>query len=87
MTKKKSKKSEKKAKPKVNKELEGFDIEIDAFGEIKTNFDINKINEFLNRKVDDKKLRDRKDPYGKEKSGKLKGRHRPEDSMQDDSEE
>ncbi len=57
MTKKKSKKNKTKGKPKVNKELEGFDIEIDAFGEIKTNYDINKINEFLNREVDDKKLR------------------------------
>ena len=67
MTKKKHKKPEKEEKPKVNKELEGFDIEIDAFGEIKTNFDINKINEFLNREVDDKKLRQRKDPSGKKK--------------------
>ena len=61
MTKKNPKKSKKEDKPKVNKELEGFDIEIDAFGEIKTNYDINKINEFLNRNVDDKKLRGRKD--------------------------
>jgi len=59
MTKKKPKKNE---KPKVNQELEGFDIEIDAFGEIKTNFDIDKINEFLNKEIDDKKLRDRKIP-------------------------
>lgn len=68
MTKKRPKKPKKDEKPKVNKELEGFDIEIDAFGEIKTNFDINKINEFLNREVDDKKLRDRKDPYKKGKN-------------------
>lgn len=65
MTKKKPKKSEKNEKPKVNQELKGFDIEIDAFGEIKTNFDIDKINEFLNREVDDKKLRDRRGPYKK----------------------
>ena len=64
MTRKNPKKSKKEEKPKVNKELEGFDIEIDAFGEIKTNFDINKINEFLNRNVDDKKLRGRKDQPG-----------------------
>ena len=48
---------EKNEKPKVNPELEGFDIEIDSFGEIKTNFDIDKINEFLNKHVNDKKLR------------------------------
>ena len=47
--------------PKVNPELDGFDIKIDTFGEIKTNYDIDKINKFLNRHVDDKKLRDRDD--------------------------
>lgn len=51
----------KREQPKVNPELEGFDIKIDSFGEIKTNFDIDKINKFLNRHVDDKKLRDRDD--------------------------
>jgi len=48
-------------KPKVNKALEGFDIKIDSFGEIKSNIDIDKINQFLNKTVDDKKLRDRDD--------------------------
>ncbi|MGB3852159.1 MAG: hypothetical protein WA958_19500 [Tunicatimonas sp.] len=47
--------------PKVNPELEGFDIKIDTFGEIRTNYDVDKINQFLNRHVDDKKLRDRDD--------------------------
>lgn len=51
----------KREKPKVNPELNGFDIKIDSFGEIKTNYDIDKINIFLNRHVDDKKLRDRND--------------------------
>lgn len=51
----------KKAKPKVDPELEGFDIKIDSFGEIKSTYDIDKINAFLNKKVDDKKLRDRDD--------------------------
>ena len=50
--------------PKVNPELDGFDIKIDTFGEIKTNYDIDKINKFLNRHVDDKKLRDRDDIDG-----------------------
>lgn len=44
-------------KPKVNPELDGFDVRVDAFGEIKSNYDIDKINEFLNKHVDDKKLR------------------------------
>jgi len=71
MTKKKTNKSKKDEKPRVNKELEGFDIEIDAFGEIKTNFDINKINEFLNREVDDKKLRHLKDSYKQKESDEM----------------
>ena len=58
----------KREKPKVNPELDGFDIKIDTFGEIQTNFDIDKINKFLNRHVDDKKLRDRDDIEGRESS-------------------
>jgi hypothetical protein len=50
-----------KPKPKVHKELEGFDISIDSFGEIKSNMNIEKINEFLNQNVDDKKLAERDD--------------------------
>ncbi|RYC67435.1 MULTISPECIES: hypothetical protein [Spirosoma] len=48
-------------KPRVHKELEGFDIQINSFGEITTSFDIDRINQFLNRTVDDKKLRHRTD--------------------------
>ncbi len=48
-------------KAKVNKELDGFDLKIDSFGEIKSNISIENINKFLNRNVDDKKLRDRED--------------------------
>ena len=48
-------------KPKVNPELDGFDIKIDSFGEIKTNFEIDKLNQFLNQNVEDKKLKDRSD--------------------------
>jgi hypothetical protein len=59
--KKKPKKKEKEASPKVNKALEGFDIRIDSFGEIKSTFDIDKINEFLNKNVEDKKLAERTD--------------------------
>jgi hypothetical protein len=45
-------------KPKVHKDLDGFDIRINTFGEIQMSYDIERINEFLNRTVDDKKLRD-----------------------------
>lgn len=51
----------KRDRPKVNEELSGFDIKIDSFGEIKSSLDIDNINKFLNRHVDDKKLRDRDD--------------------------
>lgn len=64
MSKKKDKKQRKpseREKPKVNPELEGLDIIIDSLGEIKTNYNIDAINKFLNRHVDDKKLRGRDD--------------------------
>ena len=48
-------------KPKVNSELEGFNIEIDSFGEIKSSLNIEDINSFLNKNVEDKKLKDRHD--------------------------
>jgi len=51
-----SKKSKSKTKPTVNPELEGFDINIDSFGEIKANYEIDKINKFLDKNVEDKKL-------------------------------
>lgn len=50
-----------KPKPKVHQELNGFDISIDQFGEIRSNMNIEKINEFLNENVDDKKLAERED--------------------------
>jgi hypothetical protein len=54
----------KKKEPKkaiVHPDLDGFNIEVDDFGKIKMNYDIGKLNEFLNKNVDDKKLRNRED--------------------------
>lgn len=69
-------------KPRVHKELEGFNIEINSFGEIVTSFEIDKINQFLNRTVDDKKLRHRDDLQA------LKGEaDRPDGNVPDDDEE
>ncbi len=48
-------------KPKVAPELGGLEVNIDSFGEIQSSLPIDKINEFLNKNVDDKKLRDRDD--------------------------
>lgn len=57
MTKKKKKEEE----PRVHEELKGFKMEINSFGEISSSFPIDKINEFLNKNVEDKKLKDRDD--------------------------
>ena len=46
----------KEGKPSVHEELDGFDIKIDTFGEMKTSFDIDKLNNFLDANVKDKKL-------------------------------
>ena len=43
--------------PQVNKALEGFEIKINEFGEIVSNLEINKMNEFLDSNVPDKKFR------------------------------
>lgn len=67
-------------KPRVHKELEGFDIQINSFGEITTSFDIDKINQFLNKTVDDKKLRHRTDLN-------LKGEPQPDDDVADKPDE
>lgn len=45
-----------KKKAQVHKELEGLEIDINSFGEVVTNLDIDKINAFLNENVEDKKL-------------------------------
>lgn len=60
MAKKKPAKKEKE-KPTVNKALEGFDIQINSFGEITTSFELDNINEFLDKNVEDKKLKNRED--------------------------
>jgi hypothetical protein len=58
MAKKKKKEEE---EPRVHEELKGFKMEINSFGEISSTFSIDKINEFLNKNVEDKKFKDRDD--------------------------
>jgi hypothetical protein len=63
-----AKKKKEEEKPKVHKDLEGFDIKINSFGEIIYSYDIDNINAFLNKNVDDKKFRkkeEKKDPKKK----------------------
>ena len=55
------KKKSKTGKPQLHKELEGFEMTVNEFGEIKSTMPIDKLNEFLNRHVDDKKFKERED--------------------------
>ena len=52
-----SKKKDEK-KPKVHKELEGFDIKINSSGEVESNISVDELNEFLDKNVEDKKFKD-----------------------------
>ncbi len=63
-----AKKKKEEKKPKVNKELQGFDITVNSFGEIKSTFDLDNLNKFLDENVEDKKLKNRNDLQ--EKKGK-----------------
>ena len=53
------KKNKNVTKPRVDPELEGLEIGINAFGEIQTSLEIEKINEFLNEHLPDKKLKNK----------------------------
>jgi hypothetical protein len=56
-----TKKKKKEEQPRVHEELKGFKMEINSFGEISSNLPIEAINAFLNKNVEDKKLKDRAD--------------------------
>lgn len=43
--------------PDVHPELEGFDVRLNPFGEVDMTLPIDKLNDFLDREVDDPKLR------------------------------
>lgn len=66
--------------PRVHPELEGFNIEINSFGEVKTNYDLDKLNLFLNKNVKDKKFRGRDDIEGV--PDELKEAAAPEDEQE-----
>ncbi len=65
-----AKKKKKETDPKVHEDLKGFKMDINSFGEISSSFSIDKINEFLNKNVEDKKLKDRDDLDKDEKDEK-----------------
>lgn len=43
--------------PSVHPQLAGFNITINEFGEINSNFEIERLNQFLNENLTDKKLK------------------------------
>jgi len=49
-------------KSESGKDISGFDIRINEFGEMQRNMNIEEINKFLNENVEDKKLQE----YGNE---------------------
>jgi hypothetical protein len=61
MTRRKGKKEPEKPAARVHGDLKGFEMSIDSFGEIHSSMPIEKINEFLDRSVPDKKLEERDD--------------------------
>lgn len=48
--------------PETHQELKGFDIKINEFGEITSSFSVERLNQFLNHNVEDKKLKGQHDP-------------------------
>ena len=54
------KKKPKKGKPEMHKDLEGFDIKINEFGEIVSSLEVDKLNDFLNENLEDKKFKKEK---------------------------
>lgn len=62
------KKKPTKGKPESHKDLKGFDIKINEFGEIVSNLEIDKLNDFLDDKVEDKKLKEKKEKKDDKKS-------------------
>ena len=68
----KNKKTPEDKKAKVHKELGGFEIEIDQFGEINSSFSIDKINKFLDDNVEDKKIDERDGKFGENEDSEEK---------------
>ena len=51
-------KKNKKEQAEVHEELSGFDIRIDPFGKLESNISIDRLKEFLDGKINDKKIKD-----------------------------
>ena len=65
--KKKNIETPKSSRPSFHESLKGFDIKVNSFGEMESSFEIDRINEFLNKEVHDKKLEASPSPTKKSK--------------------
>ncbi len=61
-----SKRKRQSKRPLTHEELEGFQIQINEFGQIESTFGIDRINTFLNEHVEDKKLNESSDSASEE---------------------
>lgn len=52
-----ARKPDKKTDAKVHDDLNGFSLQVNAFGQIESSFPIDQLNAFLNENVEDKKLK------------------------------
>lgn len=78
---KKSKKPDEQAN--VHDDLKGLDLKVNQFGEVIGNKNIEEINQFLNKNVNDKKLDDRVGDYGDDNP---LDDYDPDESAKDDDE-
>lgn len=75
----KGKKKDQKAK--VHKDLKGLDVRINEFGEVESNIDISKLNQFLNRKFSDKEEEEKK---GEKEQGEQDEKKDDDENQKDD---
>jgi hypothetical protein len=64
----KEKKKPEKELVKVHPDLKGFDVSINPLGEIVSTIDIDQINDFLNKNLYDKKLKNKAAPESETKN-------------------
>lgn len=69
----------KSGRPSFHESLKGFDIKVNSFGEMESTFEIDRINDFLNKEVHDKKL-EIPDPIDSKTSKSLKKKSKDEEA-------
>jgi hypothetical protein len=69
----------KSGRPSFHESLKGFDIKVNSFGEMESTFEIDRINDFLNKEVHDKKLETPESPTAKTKASVKKKKKEEEE--------